>query len=122
MIKDNDDQRTDYPLHRQSKYIVGRDKDLCDIRLHNSSSSTIHAVIQYRLRTDPSGRHIYPYLIDLGSSHGTFINRRRINSHHYYKIEENDIIQFGENSREYLLQIENETSHKYDEFIILRVD
>jgi len=112
VVKDNDDQRADYPLHRQSKYIVGRDKDLCDIRLHNSSSSTIHAVIQYRLRTDPSGRHIYPYLIDLGSSHGTYINRRRIDSHHYYKIEENDIIQFGENSREYLLQIENETSHK----------
>ncbi|CAF4748326.1 unnamed protein product, partial [Rotaria magnacalcarata] len=63
----------------------------------------MHAVIQYRLRNDPHGRHIYPYLIDLGSSHGTYLNRRRIDPDRYYKLEENDVLQFGESSKEFLL-------------------
>ena len=101
-----------YHIHRQSKYIFGRDKDQCDIRLHHSSSSTVHAVLQYRLRTDSHGRHVYPYLIDLGSTHGTFLNRRRIDANRYYKLEENDLIQFGESSKEFLLLVDGESSNK----------
>jgi hypothetical protein len=102
-----------YHIHRQSKYVFGRDKDQCDIRLHHSSCSHVHAVLQYRLRTDSHGRHVYPYLIDLDSSHGSFLNRRRIDANRYYKLEENDLIKFGESSKEFLLVIDTDTSHKY---------
>jgi smad nuclear-interacting protein 1 len=100
-----------YRIYRQSKYIFGRDKDQCDIRLHHSSCSNIHAVLQYRLRVDSHGRHIYPYLIDLGSSHGTYLNRRRIDPNRYYKLEENDVIQFGESSKEFILILDLDSSN-----------
>jgi smad nuclear-interacting protein 1 len=109
--KDGDDLPP-YRIYRQSKYIFGRDKDQCDIRLHHPSSSTIHAVLQYRLRPDSHGRHIYPYLIDLGSSHGTYLNRRRIDANRFYKLEENDVIQFGESSKEFILLLDTDSSHK----------
>ena len=111
LSKDGEDLPV-HSVHRQSKYIFGRDKDHCDIRLHHSSCSNVHAVLQYRLRTDSYGRHIYPYLIDLGSSHGTYLNRRRIDPNHYYKLEENDLIQFGESSKEFLLLSDVESSQK----------
>ena len=101
-----------YSVYHQSKYVFGRDKDICDIRLHHNSCSNAHAVLQYRLRTDQYGHHIYPYLIDLDSSSGTFLNRRRIEPNRYYKLEENDLIQFGQNPREYCLVLDTESSHK----------
>ncbi|CAF3809804.1 unnamed protein product [Adineta steineri] len=103
-----------YRIYRQSKYIFGRDKDQCDIRLHHASCSNIHAVLQYRLRTDSHGRHIYPYLIDLDSSQGTYLNRRRIDANRFYKLEENDVIQFGESSKEFiLLLLDTDSSNKH---------
>ncbi|CAF3177142.1 unnamed protein product [Rotaria socialis] len=110
--KDGEDLPT-YRIYRQSKYIFGRDKDQSDIHLHHPSCSNVHAVIQYRLRNDPHGRHIYPYLIDLGSSHGTYLNRRRIDPDRYYKLEENDVLQFGESSKEFLL-LDSDSSHKHN--------
>ena len=96
-----------YRIYRQSKYIFGRDKDQCDIRLHHPTCSNIHAVLQYRLRDDSQRRHVYPYLIDLGSSHGTYLNRRHIEANKYYKLQEGDIIQFGESSKEFILRTSN---------------
>jgi len=101
-----------YRIYRQSKYIFGRDKDQSDIHLHHTSCSNIHAVLQYRLRTDSHGRHIYPYLIDLGSSHGTYLNGRRIDANIYYKLEEKDVMQFGESSKEFILLPESDSSNK----------
>ncbi|CAF1000741.1 unnamed protein product [Rotaria sordida] len=110
--KDGEDLPT-YRIYRQSKYIFGRDKDQCDIRLHHPSCSNIHAILQYRLRGDSHERHIYPYLIDLGSSHGTYLNRRRIDSNRYYKLEENDVVQFGESSKEFIL-MDSDSSNKHN--------
>lgn len=113
MSKDDEDH-SPYRIYRQSKYVFGRDKEQCDIRLHHSSCSNVHAVLQYRLRVDPHGRHIYPYLIDLGSSSGTYLNRRRIDANRFYKLEINDVIQFGESAKEFLL-IDSESTDKYVE-------
>jgi smad nuclear-interacting protein 1 len=111
VYKDGEDLPT-YRIYRQSKYIFGRDKDECDIRLHHPSCSNIHAVLQYRLRPDSHGRHVFPYLIDLGSAHGTFLNRRRIDENRYYKLEENDVLQFGESSKEFTL-FDSDSSNKH---------
>lgn len=111
-ISKESDDFSPYRLYRQSKYLFGRDKDLCDIRLHHSSCSNFHAVIQYRLRVDSHGRHVYPYLIDLGSTSGTYLNRRPIESNKYYKLEENDVIQFGESSKEYILILDLDSGNK----------
>lgn len=60
-------------IHRQSCFLLGRDKAVADIPLEHPSVSKQHAVLQYRAtpftRADGSqGRRVRPYIIDLGTS------------------------------------------------------
>ncbi|KAL8619039.1 hypothetical protein ACOMHN_020737 [Nucella lapillus] len=71
------------PVHRQSAYLFGRDRRVADIPVDHPSCSKQHAVLQYRLseygRPDGSvGRRVRPYIIDLASANGTFINNQPI--------------------------------------------
>jgi len=50
-----------------------------------------------------------PYLMDLDSTNGTFINQNRIEPRRYYELFEKDTIKFGISSREYVLLHENST-------------
>ena len=79
-----------------------------DIPVDHPSCSKQHAVFQYRLvgykKDDGSnGRAIRPYIIDLGSTNGTYVNNERIESQRYYELREKDVIKFGFSSREYVL-------------------
>ena len=100
------------PIHRQSAYLLGRDRRVADIPVDHPSCSKQHAVLQYRLtefhRPDGSrGRKVRPYLIDLGSANGTYVNNQRIDAQHYVELMERDLIKFGFSSREYVLLHEN---------------
>ena len=60
-------------LHRQSAYLLGRDRKVADIPVDHPSCSKQHAVLQFRLvnyeRPDGSaGRTVRPYIIDLESA------------------------------------------------------
>lgn len=44
-----------------------------------------------------------PYLIDLGSTNGTFLNGEEISSKRYYELLHKDVLKFGSSSREYVL-------------------
>ena len=44
-----------------------------------------------------------PYIIDLDSANGTFVNNRRIPSRSYVELLEKDVVKFGYSSREYVL-------------------
>ncbi|CAF0929432.1 unnamed protein product [Adineta ricciae] len=112
-VSKDDDDSSNYRVYRQSKYVFGRDKDHCDIHLHHSSCSNFHAVLQYRLRSDSHGHHIHPYLMDLDSAHGTYLNRRRMDSNRYYRLEENDCIRFGDSSKEFIFQLDSDSSNKH---------
>ena len=48
-----------------------------------------------------------PYIIDLGSSNGTYLNNNRIDPQRYYELKEKDVIKFGYSTREYVLLHEN---------------
>ena len=50
---------------------------------------------------------VLPYIIDLGSSNGTFLNNNRIEPQRYYELKEKDVIKFGYSTREYVLLHEN---------------
>jgi len=50
-----------------------------------------------------SGRRVRPYIIDLGSGNGTYLNNQRIEAQRYYELKEKDVIKFGFSSREYVL-------------------
>lgn len=95
-------------IHRQSAYLMGRDRKVADVPLDHPSCSKQHAVLQYRLvnyvRDDGSaGRRVTPYVLDLGSANGTFINNKKIESQKYVQVMEKDVLKFGFSSREYVL-------------------
>lgn len=102
---------TDLPtlyIHRQSGFLMGRDRKVADIPVDHPSCSKQHAVLQYRLtayeREDGSrGRRVRPYIIDLDSANGTFVNNKRIEPRRYMELIERDVLKFGFSSREYVL-------------------
>ncbi|XP_010931810.1 uncharacterized protein [Elaeis guineensis] len=99
-------------IHRQSCYLFGRERRVADIPTDHPSCSKQHAVLQYRLveKEQPDGlmsKQVRPYVMDLGSTNGTFINDNRIEPQRYYEIFEKDTIKFGNSSREYVLLHEN---------------
>lgn len=95
-------------LHRQSCYLIGRDKILCEMNVDHPSCSKQHAAFQYRLvpyeREDGSkGKHVLPYIIDLESANGTFVNGKKIEPKKYVELRERDVVKFGFSTREYVL-------------------
>lgn len=95
-------------IHRQSAYLLGRDRKVADVPLDHPSCSKQHAVLQYRLvaytREDGStGRKVQLYVIDLNSANGTFVNNSRIEPQKYVQVLEKDVLKFGFSSREYVL-------------------
>ena len=102
-----------YQVSRQTMYLFGRERRVADIPTDHPSCSGQHAVLQYReIETDhPNGidvvRQVRPYLIDLGSTNGTFINGDRVEPERYYELLEKDLIKVGNSSREYVLMSED---------------
>jgi smad nuclear-interacting protein 1 len=97
-----------YQIHRQSAYLFGRDRLVADIPVDHPSCSKQHAVFQYRLidykrKDGTNGRVIKPYIIDLGSTNGTYINNSRIEAQRYYELKEKDAVKFGFSSRDFIL-------------------
>uniref|UniRef100_H2XJI3 FHA domain-containing protein n=1 Tax=Ciona intestinalis TaxID=7719 RepID=H2XJI3_CIOIN len=48
-------------------------------------------------------RRVKPYIIDLGSANGTYVNNERIEAQRYVELKEQDLLKFGFSSREYIL-------------------
>ena len=99
-------------IHRQSAYLLGRERKIADIPIDHPSCSKQHAVIQYRLvpyerPNGTMGRRIKPYVIDLESGNGTFVNGVKIDPRRYVELFEKDVLKFGFSSREYVLLHEN---------------
>jgi smad nuclear-interacting protein 1 len=89
---------------RQSAYLFGRHPDICDVILAHPSCSTQHAVLQYRAVPNAEGKiSCQPYLLDLESTNGSFINGVRIDSARYYQLKKGDVVRFGSSTREYVL-------------------
>ena len=113
--KNGDDDLIDtYHISRQSSYLFGREHKVADIPVDHPSLSKQHAVLQYRAL--PSKQHTQvgasdklqckPYLMDLESTNGTFINGVRLESARYYELRRGDVITLGASTREYVLLTE----------------
>ena len=107
-------------IHRQSAFLLGRDRKIADIPIDHPSCSKQHAVLQYRMveytRSDDStGRRVRPYVIDLGSANGTFVNNNRIEAQRYVELVEKDVLKFGYSSREYVILHDNVDTGEVDE-------
>ena len=95
-------------LHRQSAYLLGKDRKVADIPIDHPSCSRQHAVLQYRCipGSTVDGQkvsRVLPYIIDLESSNGTFVNNKKIEPKRYLELREKDVLKFGFSSREYVL-------------------
>ncbi|KAI6219875.1 FHA domain-containing protein [Aphelenchoides besseyi] len=92
-------------IHRQSAYLIGRDRKIADFPVDHPSCSKQHAVLQYRSmpfeKNGHTGRRTLPYIIDLGSANGTYLNGDRIEAQRYYELKEQDLLKFGFSTREY---------------------
>lgn len=95
-------------ISRQSAYLVGRDRVVADIPIEHPSCSKQHAVIQYRQVTSrnefgDTSSTVKPFIIDLDSTNGTFVNDEEIPKSRFYELKESDVIKFGQSTREYVL-------------------
>jgi smad nuclear-interacting protein 1 len=96
-------------IHEKSFYLFGRDREVCDVPLDHLSCSSQHAVIVHRQvghkdkLTGLKSFVVKPYIIDLGSRNGTFLNSVRLDDSRYYELFEKDALKFGASSREYII-------------------
>lgn len=110
-------------IHRQSCYLIGRDRKVCDLPIDHPSCSKQHAALQYRLvpyeREDgTTGKRVRPYIIDLESANGTFVNNKKIDTKKYIELLEKDVLKFGFSSREYVLLHENSKEDEEDDDVV----
>ncbi|KAM4124326.1 hypothetical protein ACB094_01G222400 [Castanea mollissima] len=85
-----------FQVNEKGAYMFGR-VDLCDFVLDHLSVSRFHAVIQFK-------RNGHAYLYDLGSTHGTSINKCQVKKGVYMDLHVGDVIRFGLSSRLYIFQ------------------
>lgn len=68
-----------------------------DVITEHPSCSRLHCVLQFR------GESSDVYLYDCGSTHGTFVNKRRLKGHAFCPLRVGDQIRLGQSSRMYVL-------------------
>lgn len=95
------------PLTQRSYYVVGR-LPVCDVTLEHPSISRYHAVIQYRSRageSESAGEDTGFYIHDLGSTHGTVVNKNKIPPKTFIRLRVGHVLKFGGSTRLFILQV-----------------
>ena len=82
--------------------VFGRSPD-SDVVLEHPTISRYHAIVQYKGEFE-HGQAAGLYLYDCGSTHGTFINKKRLEAKVYVRIKVGYILKFGQSTRLYLVQ------------------
>lgn len=90
-------------VDRRTFYILGRNPE-AHIILEHPSVSRFHAVLQYRSHQ--------AYIMDLGSTHGTKLNKRLIPKKQFIEIFVGDLLSFGASTRVYILEGPDECRRK----------
>ena len=98
------------PLAERSCWLIGKELAVVDLPAEHPTISRQHAVIQFRYveKKNEFGDRIgkvKPYLLDLESANGTFLNGERIEESRFIEIRDKDLIKFGESTREYVVML-----------------
>lgn len=75
-------------IYPKEHYIIGKDQRVADIE-------AFHPTID--------GDMVVPYIIDLESTNGTYLNNERIEPSRYYELRDKDVLKFGLSTREYVV-------------------
>lgn len=106
----NDEIVDTIQLYEQSCWLFGRELAVTDVPVEHPSCSKQHAVVQFRYIEkrnefgDKIGK-VKPYVLDLESSNGTFVNGERIEAARYLELRDKDVVKFGHSRREYVIQL-----------------
>ncbi|XP_078503623.1 kanadaptin [Lissotriton helveticus] len=91
-------------LAGQTWFVFGRLPG-CDVSMEHPSVSRYHAVLQYRGAAgseEQQDRGFYMY--DLGSTHGTFVNKKKIPPKTYCRLRVGHVLKLGGSTRLFILQ------------------
>lgn len=91
-------------LNAQPTWLIGRDRLVADIPVDHPSCSKQHAVIQFRsvAKKNEFGDRVggvKPYVIDLESANGTFLNKMKLEERRFVEMREGDLLMLGESTR-----------------------
>ncbi|XP_023160054.1 nuclear inhibitor of protein phosphatase 1 [Drosophila hydei] len=79
-------------------YLFGRNSQMNDFCIDHASCSRVHAAFVYH-------KHLnIAFLVDLGSTHGTFIGTLRLEAHKPTQLQINSTFHFGASTRNYILR------------------
>ncbi|XP_026461548.1 nuclear inhibitor of protein phosphatase 1 [Ctenocephalides felis] len=85
-------------LDQKKCYLFGRNSQLNDFCIDHASCSRVHAAFVYH-------KHLNrPFLVDLGSTHGTFIGSMRLEAHKPTQLPIDSTFHFGASTRYYVLR------------------
>ncbi|KAF8448405.1 SMAD/FHA domain-containing protein [Terfezia claveryi] len=112
-FKDGEIVGTPLDLNTQPTWLFGRDRLVADIPVDHPSCSKQHAVIQFRnvVKKNEFGDKeggVRPYVVDLESANGTFLNKVKLEERRFMEMRERDMLVFGESTREYILMMEKD--------------
>ncbi|KAH9280561.1 Nuclear inhibitor of protein phosphatase 1 [Echinococcus granulosus] len=82
----------------KSCYFFGRNRQLCDFAIDHQSCSRIHAALVWHKNLNRA------FLIDLGSVHGTFIGRIKLEPERPQQVPVDSEIHFGASTRVYIIR------------------
>ena len=87
---------------------------MADIRIDHPSASGQHAAVQFRNVKKPKKGEfgeelmrdvVKPYIIDLNSSNGTFLNGERLPPAQYIEVKNKDMMKIAGSDREYVFML-----------------
>ncbi|KAL2084950.1 hypothetical protein ACEWY4_020468 [Coilia grayii] len=79
-------------------YLFGRNPDMCDFTIDHQSCSRVHAALVYH-------KHLKRlFLIDLNSTHGTFLGHIRLEPHKPQQVPIDSTMSFGASTRVYTIR------------------
>ncbi|KAH7472228.1 Kanadaptin [Phytophthora ramorum] len=78
----------------RSYVVAGRMETVCDLPLAHPSISRVHAALQF----DEQGAL---FLYDMRSTHGCFVNKKRVLADEFVRLHIGDVLVFGESTRLY---------------------
>ncbi|XP_046383270.1 kanadaptin [Ischnura elegans] len=86
-------------------FVFGRQSN-CDVCLGHPTISRHHAVLQHKAKSDDEGDRYKDaglYIYDLGSTHGTFVNKQIIPKQRYIRLRVGYMVKFGGSTRSYIV-------------------